>query len=52
MVWSPGRFEPNTVDDLVSLLDLGPTVLELAGVDPDDSMAAKSLVPALDRDEQ
>lgn len=52
MVWSPGRFEPNTIDDLVSLFDLGPTVLELAGVDPDDSMTAESLVPALNSDEQ
>jgi len=51
MVWSPGRFEPDTVDELVSLFDLGPTVLELADAPVDDSMEAESLVPALEGDE-
>jgi len=51
MVWSPGRFEPDTVDELVSLFDLGPTVLELADAPVDDSMEAESLVLALEGDE-
>jgi arylsulfatase A-like enzyme len=36
------------VEELCQLFDLGPTVLELAGVEPDETMAAESLVPALD----
>lgn len=51
VVWSPGRFDPDTIDDLVSLFDLGPTVLELAGAPVDDSMAAESFVPALEGDD-
>jgi arylsulfatase A-like enzyme len=47
MVWSPGRFEPATVEELVSLFDLGPTVLELGDAPVDDTMEAESLVPAL-----
>jgi arylsulfatase A-like enzyme len=51
IVWAPDRFEGGrTVDDLVQLFDLGPTVLELAGVASDDSMEAASLVPALEGD--
>jgi arylsulfatase A-like enzyme len=52
MVWSPGRFDPDTVEDLVSLFDLGPTVLELADAPVDDSMEAESLVPALEGDDE
>ncbi|MFB6295815.1 MAG: sulfatase [Halobacteriales archaeon] len=49
IVWSPGRFEGGRrVEELCQLFDLGPTVLELAGVDPDDTMAAESLAPALE----
>jgi len=52
IVWSPGRFEGGRrVEELCQLFDLGPTVLELAGVEPDETMAAESLVPALDGDE-
>ncbi|WP_276256553.1 sulfatase family protein [Halomontanus rarus] len=51
MVWSPSRFDAGTIDDLVSLFDLGPTVLKLAGAPVDDSMEAESLVPALEGDE-
>ena len=48
LVWSPDRFESGTVDDLVSLFDLGPTVLDIADAPVDDSMEAESLVPALE----
>ena len=51
IVWSPDRFDSRRVDELVSLFDLGPTVLELAGVETDDPMEAESLVPALEGDE-
>ncbi|MEZ5866067.1 MAG: sulfatase-like hydrolase/transferase [Geminicoccaceae bacterium] len=38
------------IDDLTSLFDLGPTILELAGVTPPAWMEAQSLVPYFDRD--
>ncbi|MEP3279928.1 MAG: sulfatase-like hydrolase/transferase [Stappiaceae bacterium] len=37
-----------TVEELVQLFDLGPTILEWAGVTPDASMEAESLNPALE----
>lgn len=49
IVWSPGRVQAGrTVDDLVSLFDLGPTVLDLAGVEKPRWMEAQSLVGYLD----
>jgi len=48
IVWSPGRFDSGRqMDELCQLFDLGPTILELAGVDAPDSMEAESLLPAL-----
>lgn len=51
VVWSPDRFESNQVDELISLFDLGPTILDLAGAPIDDTMEAESLLPALEGDE-
>jgi len=52
IVWSPGRFGGGrAVDGLVQLFDLGPTILELAGVEVPESFEARSLVPALAGDE-
>ncbi len=39
---------PREVDDLVSLVDIGPTVLETAGVDIPTYMEGRSLSPYLD----
>ena len=48
LVWGPGRVRPGLVlDGLASLMDIGPTVLELAGLRPPAWMEAESLVPAL-----
>jgi choline-sulfatase len=51
VVHAPGRFRAGRVSEAVSLLDLLPTVLELAGGFPDGAPAApldgRSLVPAL-----
>lgn len=48
IVWSPGRVTGGrVVDDLVSLFDFGPTILELAGVDAPSWMEAQSLMPYL-----
>lgn len=49
IVWSPGRFEANKrIDGLCQQMDIGPAILELAGVDVPDSLEAESLLPALE----
>jgi len=45
IVWGPGRVPAG--DDLVSLFDFGPTVLELAGIEALRWMEARSLMPYL-----
>ena len=53
IVWSPGRFgEARQVDALVQQMDLGPTILDWAGIDVPDDWEAKSLSPALDPQQQ
>lgn len=48
IVSAPGRFAGGgQVDAMVQLFDLGPTILEWAGVTPDRSLEAVSLNPAL-----
>ncbi|MFR9731760.1 sulfatase [Saccharopolyspora sp. MS10] len=48
LIWGPGRVRPGQVlDGLTSLMDIGPTVLELAGLAPPEWMEAESLLPAL-----
>ena len=44
---SPGR----RVDDFVSLMDIAPTVLEAAGIEPPDHMLAKSFLNVLKSEE-
>jgi arylsulfatase len=52
IVWAPGRFESDRrVSSLCQWMDLGPTILELAEVDPPESMEAKSLLPILEKKE-
>ncbi len=48
IAWGPGRVVAGQrIDALTAMMDLGPTVLELAGVTPPAWMEARSLVPAL-----
>ncbi len=48
IVWAPGRFEgPRTVDGLCQQMDIGPALLELAGVPLPATMEAESVLPAL-----
>jgi arylsulfatase len=48
IVWAPGRFAGGrSLDGLCQMMDLGPTILELAGLEVPDSMEAMSLLPAL-----
>lgn len=48
VVWAPGRFEEGReIDDLVQQFDIGPAILELAGVQGPDSFEAISLLPVL-----
>ncbi len=52
LVWAPGRFAGGrTIDDLYSWFDLGPTVLELAGLEPPDHFEAISMLSQLDGQE-
>jgi len=49
IVSAPGRFEGGrSVDALVQLFDLAPTILEWAGVDPNPSFEARTLNPVLE----
>lgn len=51
IISAPGRFAGGRdVDALVQLFDLGPTILEWAGVTPDATYEAMSLNPALNGD--
>jgi arylsulfatase A-like enzyme len=44
----PGSVEqPRTVTDLVSLMDIGPTILEAAGLTPPTHLEGRSLLPYL-----
>jgi arylsulfatase A-like enzyme len=49
VVWTKdGRFgQGRRIDELVSLFDLGPTILELAGCEVPEHFSARSLLPAL-----
>lgn len=47
IVWGPGIAADRQLDGLTAMMDLGPTVLELAGLDVPGWMEAESLVPAL-----
>lgn len=48
IVWSPGRFEGGRrLDQLCSWFDLGPTILEIAGLPVPETFEAESLIPAL-----
>ncbi|MGO1768543.1 MAG: sulfatase family protein [Microbacterium sp.] len=48
IMWAPGRIDSGTiVNELISLMDIGPTVLELAGLEPPEWMEARSLLPAV-----
>ena len=49
IVWAPGRFDGGReVSALCQQMDVGPALLELAGVDPPACMEAESLLPALE----
>jgi arylsulfatase len=48
VVWSPGRFAPGRkLDALCQQMDIGPAILELAGVEIPEYMEAESLSPSL-----
>ncbi|MDR5858152.1 sulfatase-like hydrolase/transferase [Halomonas eurihalina] len=47
IVWGRGVARNQRVDGLTSLIDFGPTILELAGIEPPPWMEAKTLLPAI-----
>lgn len=46
-VWAPGRFSSQTVDGLCQQMDLGPTILEWAGIEVPSTLEAISMNEAL-----
>ncbi|MBN8188731.1 sulfatase-like hydrolase/transferase [Salipiger thiooxidans] len=48
VISQPGRFPARRFDGLVQLFDLGPTILQLAGITPDAGFEARSLVDILE----
>jgi N-sulfoglucosamine sulfohydrolase len=48
LVAMPGQKKGRVVDDLVNLMDLAPTFLEMGGVDVPEVMTGKSLLPVLE----
>ncbi len=49
MVWSPNRFEAGRkIDALCQQMDLGPTILELAGIPVPPTLEAITMLPALE----
>jgi arylsulfatase len=47
IVWRPGNIEPGRTASLVSVIDLAPTILELAGVPADKRLQGVSFAPIL-----
>jgi arylsulfatase A-like enzyme len=48
IVWAPGRFAGGrTVDTLCQQMDVGPAILELAGIPLPETLEAETLLPAL-----
>jgi arylsulfatase A-like enzyme len=51
VVWSPDRYKGGRkVESLTQWFDIGPTILELAGLEPPAKMEAESLIPFLEDD--
>jgi arylsulfatase len=51
IVWAPGRFPGDRrIEGLCQSMDIGPTILELAGLEVPQPMAARSLLPVLKND--
>lgn len=49
IVWAPQRFQGGrAIDGLVQQMDIGPTILEWAGLQVPDDCEAQTLAPALD----
>ncbi|MBT3272072.1 MAG: sulfatase-like hydrolase/transferase, partial [Spirochaetales bacterium] len=49
IVWSPNRVPGGqTVDSLFQLMDLGPTILDLAGIEVPEYFEAISMIPAIE----
>ncbi len=49
IAWAPQRFNGGRqIDDLYQMMDIGPTILELAGVEVPSSFEAISMLPAIE----
>ncbi|MCJ8139181.1 sulfatase family protein [Falsirhodobacter halotolerans] len=48
IVWGRDVPQGHAIDDLVALFDLGPTILQWAGITPPEWMEARSLIPLME----
>lgn len=49
IVWSPGRYPQGVrLDGLCQQMDIGPAILEMAGVEPPPTLEAVSILPAIE----
>ena len=51
IVWRPGQADGRRVDGLCQQMDIGPAILEWAGVEVPDTLEARSLRPAVEGDD-
>lgn len=50
VVWAPGRYPSKAVKGLCQQMDIGPAILEMAGLEPPPGMEALSVLPVLEGD--
>lgn len=50
VVWAPGRYPSKAVKGLCQQMDIGPAILEMAGLEPAPSLEALSVLPILEGD--
>lgn len=48
IVWAPGRYPTKAVQGLCQQMDIGPAILEMAGLEPTPGLEALSILPALE----
>lgn len=48
ILYRPSRISKSTTDALISTVDIAPTILELAGIEPSDHYEGVSFVPVID----
>lgn len=50
IVWAPGKYPTKAVQGMCQQMDIGPAILEMAGLEPSPHMEARSVLPILEGD--